>query len=195
MLLPGPFGIKQREKKAQGVCSGPLVGLRQLYIWKSVWASAVELVSCFSAFGHPWKLWLCGDIPPSQGPGTRAPRKGSRAFLSFQVHVVLCPFLSKELKDCGNKDEALKPKIKTSLGPWNESPVVARNTPLLSAAASGLGWPFAVVATVWGGDGGLCPFTGHEIAIVTAMAFRRKSGLLLIPKPRKFVQEPLHHFM
>lgn len=50
--------LSKKEKKAQSLFSVSLVGLRQLYIWKSILVSAVELVSCYSAFSCHWKLWL-----------------------------------------------------------------------------------------------------------------------------------------
>lgn len=57
--------------------------------------------------------WLCGNITISQGSETNAPLRGSRVFLSLQVHVVLCPCFRlrracKQLKDCENKAVVLK---------------------------------------------------------------------------------------
>lgn len=72
-------------------------------------------VSCWTGF-----LLFCCQLPLetlpgcvvtspiSQGSDTNAPLQGSRAFLSFQVHVVLCPCFwvrraCKQLKDWNTK--------------------------------------------------------------------------------------------
>lgn len=83
--------IKQKEKRAESLFSVSLVGLEQLYIWKSILPSAVELVSCYSPFSYRWKLcltvWQHHPFPKVQD--TDAARRGKQE-LSFPYTYLLC---------------------------------------------------------------------------------------------------------
>lgn len=148
--------VLSERKESRSLFSVSLVGLRQLYIWKSILPSAVELVSCYSPFSCRWKLcltvWQHHPFPKVQTP---MPLGGSRAFFPYTYLLCFAPvFLvrraCKQQKTVRIK-MVLKYKIKISLREWNKR-AQQWLEPTFLLCLFHLDSPLAVINTVEGGQ-------------------------------------------